>query len=155
MRIAKKKKKSHKRCSTSFVSWGKCKWKPQWGTTRHPPEWLKLQILSVGKDLRQLELLYKPGGNEAVQPVLATQSQPNHLTRGFTSANEGEDPRQWILGDSMVVTRLRLCTPNAGPRFHPWGSIPGQGTSYHTLHLEMRQLKDLAHCNGDWRSCVP
>ena len=55
---------------------------------------LKKIILSVGKDLRQLELLYKPGGDEAVQPVLATKSQPNHLTQGFISANEGENPRQ-------------------------------------------------------------
>ena len=31
------------------------------------------------------------------------------------------------------------------------GSIPGQGTRYHMLHLEKLQLKDLAYCNEDWR----
>ena len=35
------------------------------------------------------------------------------------------------LGTSVVVQWLRLRTPNAGG----WGSIPGQGTGSHLLHL--------------------
>ena len=44
-------------------------------------------------------------------------------------------------GTSLVVQRLRLCTPNAGGL----GSIPGQGTRSHILQLRVRmpQLKIL------------
>lgn len=53
----------------------KYKLKPQYYTTTHLLEGLKLKILimpSVGKDVEQLELSYTAGGNKIIQSLCKT-----------------------------------------------------------------------------------
>lgn len=44
-------------------SLGKHKSQPQWDTTSHPLKWLSWKILSVGEDVKKLELSDTAGGN--------------------------------------------------------------------------------------------
>ena len=56
---------------------------------------------------------------------------------------------KFIVMTSLVVQRLRLCTPNAGGR----DSIPGQGTRSHMLRLKPSAAKKPD--KPKFHSCVP
>ena len=54
------------------------------------------------------------------------------------------------MGTSLVVQRLRLHGPNAGGP----GSIPGQGTRSHMLHLRARMLQlKIPHATTEDPTC--